>query len=132
MYFYPYKALIQTAINIIDAKDTYDKIDVFNDLTKINQEISRLSYSDDIQNATKLDEEMYKKYVGIKLLDEAVSALKAAADILPSIGVPTQNNKMPKEKIIVNLRQDILGIYVDVLLKQGIISDAKQFVEKVV
>ena len=123
MYFE--KDLVNKAIELIDGKSKSDELKAFTDVNDINNMIINLQINRDYQcDAIKLNQRLREEYPSIeKLLNLGRSMVNN------SVGNNTIYDVV--SAIIGDLNADKYGIYVDVLLKHGVINDMKKFIEKV-
>lgn len=97
--------------------------DEFNDLSKIEYLINKpLLTQYDIEEAKRLDNELYQKYPEIMYL------LKVAKD-MKKVNFLPRNNYVLREPQIENLIQDKFGIYAHILLKSNNIKNIKDFID---
>ena len=123
---YFYEELVQFALKLIDVKSTQDDIKASIDLNEINLALNNASLSQEfIDYATKLHKRIKKDYPEIDEMHTVAfnmrSALGMGDDITPS----------KYDEVLSDLKSDMYGILVSVLLKHGKISCIKDFIEKV-
>ncbi len=116
---------VKKAIELIDEKSKADELKAFTDVSDINKMIENLQISPVYRHyGIQLDERLRRDYPSIEKLQE--------------LGINMANNRGNNNikydvvsAIIADLNADKYGIYVDVLLKYGVINDMKKFIDKV-
>jgi len=116
---------VKKAIELIDEKSKADELKAFTDVSDINKTIENLQISPAYRHyGIQLDERLRRDYPSIEKLQEL------GRDMANNRG----NNNIKYDvvsAIIADLNADKYGIYVDVLLKYGVINDMKKFIDKV-
>lgn len=116
---------VKKAIELIDEKSKADELKAFTDVSDINKTIENLQISPAYRHyGIQLDERLRRDYPSIEKLQEL------GRNMANNRG----NNNIKYDvvsAIIADLNADKYGIYVDVLLKYGVINDMKKFIDKV-
>lgn len=116
---------VKKAIELIDEKSKADELKAFTDVSDINKMIENLQISPAYRHyGIQLDERLRRDYPSIEKLQEL------GRNMANNRG----NNNIKYDvvsAIIADLNADKYGIYVDVLLKYGVINDMKKFIDKV-
>ena len=116
---------VKKAIELIDEKSKADELKAFTDVSDINKTIENLQISPAYRHyGIQLDERLRRDYPSIEKLQEL------GRNMANNRG----NNNIKYDvvsAIIADLYADKYGIYVDVLLKYGVINDMKKFIDKV-
>lgn len=116
---------VKKAIELIDEKSKADELKAFTDVSDINKTIENLQMSPAYRHyGIQLDERLRRDYPSIEKLQEL------GRNMANNRG----NNNIKYDvvsAIIADLNADKYGIYVDVLLKHGIINEMKKFIDKV-
>lgn len=128
IHFYP--ELVAKAEKIV--AEARDLMDTTSDLSRINNAISAINFSNAInlqntlQRAQELDVEMRQKHPMIKKMLRIANSMPR---IVNTSTAPAVANAQIDE--VEALRQDYFGILYEVLVKKGLISSAEQFIERV-
>ena len=116
---------VKKAIELIDEKSKADELKAFTDVSDINKTIENLQISPAYRHyGIQIDERLRRDYPSIEKLQEL------GRNMANNRG----NNNIKYDvvsAIIADLNADKYGIYVDVLLKYGVINDMKKFIDKV-
>lgn len=121
-----YIHLKNTALKLINSKETADDIKAGNDLDevlKMKDNLKSSSASNYQKAAEDLDKRLSYEYPQIKLLCLAANALRMFMPKLPQPYYTDYN-----EQLISFLETDYYGILASVLLKHNIIYDVKDFI----
>lgn len=120
--------LVEQARALIELKSTKDDLMAADDMAEISSMLSKLDASTDyLQEARELDERMCKKYPQIELISSIANSMKQ----VPQNTIGIFLNKNPVEGVKSNLLSDMYGILADVLVKHKIVSELKEFIERV-
>lgn len=126
IHFYP--ELVAKAEKIV--AEARDLMDTASDLSRINNAISAINFSNAInlqntlQRAQELDGEMRQKHPMIKKM---LCIANSMPRIMNTSATPAVANAQIDE--IEALRQDYFGILYEVLVKKELISSAEQFIK---
>lgn len=99
-----------------------DFADAFKDLSRIEYTINHIFTQADLEEAKKLDDELYKKY-------PEISIMLNIANAMPKVNSPINNNNVQHLPEVQRLIQDKFGIYAHILLKSKDIKDIKDFID---
>ena len=99
-----------------------DFADAFKDLSRIEYTINHIFTQADLEEAKKLDDELYRKYPEITIM-------LTIANAMPKINSPIQSNTVQQLPEVERLIQDKFGIYAHILLKSKDIKDIKDFID---
>ncbi len=127
VYFYDY--LIEAAKQSIELKSTDDKIKAFNDVTQIKNYFDQYQKSGqfDVEAASKLDERLCKEYDCINLINNY--GISTVSNNVSSL--PVNRYYSPYDDVINRLNLDLYGIYCEVLIKEGLVKEVKDFIDRV-
>ena len=119
------KNLCQTAQAIIEAKSTVDKIKAFDDIGQINYYFflynNRKWYNQ--FEARQLDERLRKEYKSINKINELPSPHRNQAE--------QSRQTTVTDSVISGLKQDYYGILFEVLVKEGLVQELKDFIDRI-
>lgn len=120
------EVLIKQAKVLLDLRSTKDDEKATEDIKQIDFMVAKRENSlEYLNDARKLDEKIKREYpIILKLIN--------IANCLPSLTSHTNTKKDDVYVIVENLKADEYGVLLDVLIKHNIISDAKDFIDKVV
>ena len=123
---YFYDNLVALAKSLIDAKSTYDDVKAGLDIGEIEAlENSNIQLQKTIDAAKKLHKRLNDEYKEIAQMHIAASQMKRV------MRVDSGNNQSEYEEVLSKLESDRYGIYASVLLKHRVISQIKEFIERV-
>lgn len=127
---YLHKELKDTALKLIDMKNTEDDIKAGTDLASINDMLTLLAMSPNyVEAGIALDKKIYGKYPEIQSLCDAADAMRNA------FGLNANNycgaGKTVQQKVIDDLTTDYFGILASVLIKHNVIPTLKDFIHAV-
>ena len=123
---YFYDNLVALAKSLIDAKSTYDDVKAGQDIGEIEAlKNSNIQSKKNIDAAKQLHKRLNDEYKEIAQMHFAASQMKYA------VGIGYENNQSEYEEVLNKLNSDCYGIYVSVLLKHRVISQVKEFIERV-
>lgn len=115
------KELSNIALQLIEAKGSVDKVKAYYDIQQIRSFFSAYDNNPwyDTASAKALDKRLREDYPVI----DSIDALPASA-----IGKRSGSGSLQMDPIVNRLLQDYWGIQIDVLLKDGIVKEIKDFV----
>lgn len=121
---------INLAMGLIEQKSCLSDLEALNDTRNINNVILNLKILDShyIGISDKLQDELTVKYATISLIKNAIDLLK-----VPNVKTSSVRNRESSifESHIELLNLCKFGIFCDVLLKHGIITEVKQIISNV-
>lgn len=119
-------ALIKQANVLLDLRSTKDDTKAAEDIEQIDIMIAKREDSIEyLKDARELDEKLKREYpIIVKLIN--------IVNCLPSLPSHTNIKKDDVYVVVENLKADACGVLLDVLIKHNIISDVKDFIDKVV
>jgi len=101
-----------------------DFADAFKDLSRIEYTINHIFTQADLEEAKKLDDELYQKYPEISIMVNVANAM-------PKVNFSMSNNNAQQLPEMQNLIQDKFGIYAHILLKSKDIKNIEDFIDYV-
>lgn len=119
-------ALVKQANVLLELRSTKDDKKAAEDIEQIDIMIAKREDSIEYLNdARKLDEKIKREYpIIVKLIN--------IVNCLPSLPSHTNTKKDDVYVVVENLKADVCGVLLDVLIKHNVISDVKDFIDKVV
>ncbi len=120
------RTLVDIALDLIkDVKGTVDKIKAKNDIALIDSILENYYNGNgyDIETADQLDKRLLREYPIIKSINQLSPSNTSWA--------PKGTQISANDPIINSLKQDRYGIMFDILLKEGLVHDLNDFVDRV-
>ena len=122
------KPVIHFKLKLINKAEALKNIvefaDAFSDLSRIDHAIKHLYSQQEIEDAQKLDDELYVKY-------PEISMILNIAKTMPKTNKPLSNCNDQQIPIVANLNQDRFGIYAHILLNSKDINEISDFIDYV-
>lgn len=123
---YFYEELVQFALKLIDVKSTQDDIKASIDLYEINLALNNTFLTEEFFDyAIKLHERIKKDYPEIDEMHTVASKMRRG------LGMGNEMAQSKYDAVLSNLRSDMYGILVSVLLKHEKVSCIKDFIKSV-
>ena len=121
-----HKQQVELAKRLIDTKSTYDDIKAANDLSEINYMFNIAQPTLEFVNAAEqLNERINREY------PEIYEMHKVASGMASNLGIQSKKAYSEYDAVLEDLKSDIFGILLSVLLKHDVVSCVKEFIESV-